>query len=500
MRWLSRSILAAVSWLGRARWFAVGLLTVVIVLVGCGSSDLTSSGERPRPLSFSSDLGGAATHGENGANAFNTAAPDLTGEQQQIFDLGRRFFEAEWVLAPEGGDDFVGLGPVFNGVSCASCHVLGGRGQTAVVDGNLEIGITLRLAGPDLDPLTGGPAPDPVYGIQIQDQAVDSVPAEADVSVVYETITREYGDGELYELVRPVFSVDNLAFGPLAEGVVVSPRMAPPVMGMGLLEAIPAADIIAAADPDDADGDGISGRPNMIIEDMSGNEMLGRFSWKASVATVQQQVAVAFHTDIGVTTYFHLAQNCTAAQAECQVVATEGRPELTDGLLGSVTFFNRTLGVPAMRDTDDEQVIRGAELFDSMGCASCHTPSHTTGQTEVGVLTAQEIFPYTDLLLHDMGIDLADGRAEFDAGPAEWRTPPLWGLGLTGEVLDNAPAEHGIEPVDNQGRFNLLHDGRARTIAEAILWHGGEAEGAKEAFRLAPAEDRAALIRFLESL
>ncbi len=494
VEWLGRSILISVSWLARARWFAVGLLTVVIVLVGCGDSELTTSSETPRPL-FGSDLGGAATHGADGADALNTAAPDLTGEQQQLFDLGRRFFEAEWVLIPEAGDDAVGLGPVFNAVSCASCHVLGGRSHTAVADGELEIGITLRLATEDLDPVTGGPIGDPVYGMQLQDQAVDGVPAEGVGVVNYELVTGEYGDGEPFELQRPVFEVNDLAFGPLADGVSVSARTAPPVIGMGLLEAIPEADILALADPDDDDGDGISGRPNLIVDEMSGNTLLGRFSWKASVSTVQQQVAVAFHTDIGVTTYFHLAENCTDPQTECQALATRGRPELSDGLLGSVTFFNRALGVPAMRDADDPDVIRGAELFDSMGCASCHTPSQRTGQTEVGVLTSQEIFPYTDLLLHDMGPDLADGRTEFEAGPSEWRTPPLWGLGVTADVLD---ADDG--GPDNEGRFNLLHDGRARTIPEAILWHGGEAEPAREAFRTAPADDRAALMRFLESL
>lgn len=493
LRWIWRSILAVVSWLGRARWFAVGLLAVVVMLVGCGSSDLTGGSETPRPL-FGAELGGASTHGASGADAFNTAAPGLTDEQDQLFDLGRRFFEAEWVLTPTSSDDAIGLGPVFNGVSCASCHVLGGRGNTAPASGDLQVGITLRLAGAGLDPATGGPEPDPVYGSQIQDQSVDGVPAEASVDVAYEIVAGTYGDGEPFELSRPVFELTDLAFGPLADDVVVSGRLAPPVFGIGLLEAIPAADILEAADPDDADGDGISGRPNLIVDAMSGNEMLGRFSWKASVATVQQQVAVAFHTDIGVTTYFHLAENCTANQTDCQVLASSGRPELSDGLLGSVTFFNRTLGVPAMRDAEDDEVVRGAQLFESMGCASCHTPAQRTGQTEVGVLTTQEIFPYTDLLLHDMGPDLADGRTEFEAGPSEWRTPPLWGLGRTAGVLD------AVNGSENGGRFNLLHDGRARTIPEAILWHGGEAEASREAFRTAPVEDRSALVRFLTAL
>ncbi len=469
-------------------WSLIGL---ALVVAGCSAESLTTSDEIPRPL-FSERQGGDATHQVADLNAFSTSAPDLTDQQMQFFDLGEEFFEKEWVAMPASTADAVGLGPVFNGVSCADCHVLAGRGAPPDPTSNhLRLGLTLRLSQPDQISPTGSPVPDPVYGLQLQDRSIDGVPAEGAVGVEFEVVNGAYADGTTYELQRPTYVASDLAFGPLAEGTVVSPRVAPPVFGMGLLEAIPESDVVAGADPDDDDGDGISGRPNMIVDSMSGNTLLGRFSWKASVASVQLQVADAFHTDIGVTTYFHIDDNCSSEQVECLRASSGPRPELNDGLLGSVTFFNRTLGVPAMRDADDPQVAQGADLFESFGCASCHTPSHVTGQTDVGVLTGQTIFPYTDLLLHDMGPELADGRTEFEASGSEWRTPPLWGLGLTGTTVING------EPT---GEKFLLHDGRARTIEEAILWHGGEAEASREKFRLADESERELLLLFLRAL
>ncbi len=213
--------------------------------------------------------------------------------------------------------------------------------------------------------------------------------------------------------------------------------------------------------------------------------MIGRFGWKANVATVEQQVASAFHGDIGITSSLHPEENCPAGQAECAAAITGGSPELPDDRLASVTFYGRTLSVPAMRDVESEDVQDGARLFDELGCTACHTPTLTTGASDIAALSDQEIHPYTDLLLHDMGPGLADGRPDFTATGSEWRTPPLWGLGIVDDV--------------NGVRF-LLHDGRAETLAEAILWHGGEAAAAAEAFRTAPEDDRNRLIAFLEAL
>ena len=266
---------------------------------------------------------------------------------------------------------------------------------------------------------------------------------------------------------------------------MISPRLAPQVIGVGLLEAVPADDLLAAADPDDTDGDGISGRPNMVWDTRAESHVVGRFGWKANVPTVEQQVAGAFHGDIGITSSLHPDENCPGEQSLCAAAIDGGSPELTDDRLADVTFYGRTLAVPAMRDVEDESVQDGARLFDELGCTACHTPTLTTGETDVAVLSNQEIHPYTDLLLHDMGAGLADGRPDFAATGSEWRTPPLWGLGVVDDV--------------NGQRF-LLHDGRAATFAEAILWHGGEGATAAEAFRTAPAEDRERLVSFLEAL
>jgi CxxC motif-containing protein (DUF1111 family) len=286
----------------------------------------------------------------------------------------------------------------------------------------------------------------------------------------------------------PTYSIEGEAFGPLAENLLISPRLAPQVIGMGLLEAVPEVDIVGAADPDDADGDGISGRPNRVWNPRTEQIELGRFGWKANVPSVETQVAGAFHGDIGITSDLHPEQDCTNVQTACQAAVDGGEPEITDDRLAAVTFYSRTLSVPAMRDTDTDDVDDGAEAFEQLGCTSCHTPTlHTGDATTVDVVTLadQTIHPYTDLLLHDMGLGLADGRPDFEATGSEWRTPPLWGLGLIAEV--------------NGERF-LMHDGRARTLEEAILWHGGEGAQAKEAFRVASAETRRKLLVFLEAL
>lgn len=301
----------------------------------------------------------------------------------------------------------------------------------------------------------------------------------------YEIIAGTYGDGIEYELRMPVFEITELAFGPLHPEIRTSPRLAPQVIGMGLLEAIPADEIMAAADPDDADSDGISGRANIVWDARLEIPVLGRFGWKANVATVEQQAAGAFHGDIGITSSLHPEENCPEGQNACVEAITGGSPEIAENLLGMVTIYMRTLAVPAMRGADTDEVRAGAQLFEEFGCASCHTVTHVTGQTDIAALSEQTIHPYTDLLLHDMGEGLADGREDFAASGREWRTPPLWGIGLIDEI--------------NGERF-LLHDGRARTLEEAILWHGGEGEASKEEFRLADAEQRAALIAFLEAL
>jgi CxxC motif-containing protein (DUF1111 family) len=283
----------------------------------------------------------------------------------------------------------------------------------------------------------------------------------------------------------PTYTVTEPAFGPLPDDVQLSPRVAPAVFGVGLLEAVPVADILATADPDDTDGDGISGRPNWVADVASGGTSLGRFGWKANVPTVEQQNAGAFHGDLGITSALFPDENCPPEQAACGSALSGGVPELDAAKLERVTFYTRTLAVPARRDVGQPATTEGEELFSSLGCASCHLPELRTGDSAIAALSDQVIHPYTDLLLHDMGPGLADGRPDGEASGSEWRTAPLWGIGL-------------VDTVNGHTRF--LHDGRARDLSEAVLWHGGEAAASADAFRALPARARDTLIAFLESL
>ena len=426
-------------------------------------------------------LGGETTRTDITRNAFSLPAPSLSNTERRTFEVGDSFFTQNWVSAPASTEGRDGLGPTFNAFACSSCHLHDGRGAPPDEPDNL--GLLLRLSIPGAGPLEG-PRPHPNYGGQLQVRSLPGVPAEGRMELSYEYIEGAYGDGEPFELRRPHYSIAEPAFGPLGDDLLMSPRLAPQIVGMGLLEAVPAAVIRSAADPGDSDGDGISGRANEVTG-TDGEITLGRFGWKAGRATVEQQVAAAFAGDIGITSPLFPTENCPEVQTACRDAPDGGTPELTPSRLASVTLYARTLAVPALRDPDDEQVRRGFAQFEAFGCASCHLPTLETGPSDIEALAYQVIHPYTDLLVHDMGPGLADGRPEFGADGREWRTPPLWGLGL-------------IEAVN--GRRFLLHDGRARTPAEAILWHGGEAEAAMEAFRDASAEERAALRRFLESL
>jgi CxxC motif-containing protein (DUF1111 family) len=334
--------------------------------------------------------------------------------------------------------------------------------------------------------------PDPVYGGQLQDFATPGHAAEYRLGVVYEDFEVPLSEGETASLRKPTYTAENLGYGPLAEGTLLSPRVAPQMIGLGLLEAIPARDILANADPEDADGDGISGRAQIVWSFEHGRPMLGRFGWKAGAPTIREQTASAFAGDIGISTPIFPDPwgECTEAEAACRAAPhgdgdSRGTEIDAEGL-DLVTFYSRNLGVPARRDVDDQQVLHGKRLFHEAGCAACHTPKHVTarldGQPEQSF---QLIWPYTDLLLHDMGEGLADHRPEGRADGQEWRTAPLWGIGLTGQV---------------SGHTQFLHDGRVRSLLEAVLWHGGEAEPARDRVVAMPKADRDALIRFLESL
>ncbi len=457
----------------------------VALLAGLVAVWAAACGSDSAELAFDARLGGETTREDASRNSFGLPAPKLTNEQRRLFERGDSFFTQNWVTAPASTDARDGLGPTFNAQACSSCHIRDGRGAPPDVTGQTaRLGLLLRLSIEGADPSTGAPLAHPAYGSQLQDRSVLGVSPEGRIGLSYETVLGAYGDGTPYELRAPSYEIADPTFGPL-DDVMIGPRLAPQIIGMGLLEGIPDEAILAAADPQDADGDGISGRPNMVWDARAGGAALGRFGWKANVATVEQQTAGAFHGDIGITSALHPDQNCPPVQSECLQAPDGGNPELPDSRLATVTLYARTLSVPAMRGADTADVLAGFKLFSDIGCASCHTPTHQTGDSDIAALSGQVIHPFTDLLLHDMGEGLADGRPDFDADGDEWRTPPLWGLGLIDDV--------------NGHRF-LLHDGRARTISEAILWHGGEAEASKEEFRNLEADDRRQLLAFLEAL
>jgi CxxC motif-containing protein (DUF1111 family) len=256
-----------------------------------------------------------------------------------------------------------------------------------------------------------------------------------------------------------------------------SVRVAPQLVGLGLLEAVSENTITAMADPDDADQDGISGRLSVTLDPQTGQQRLGRFNYKSGKARLSHQVAGALNNDMGVTTsIFPILDGDTSGATT----------ELSDTDLDNLTRYIALLGVSARRDLTNSQALQGEQLFASASCVKCHTPTLTTSPFHpLAELRNQTIHPYTDLLLHDMGPGLADNMGEGNATGSEWRTSPLWSIGLTSDVSGGAA---------------YLHDGRARSLEEAILWHDGEAAAAREAFRNMSAADRAALIKFLKSL
>ena len=431
---------------------------------------------------FAEALGGDTTAYTAGSNAFELSARNLTNEQRRTFEIGDSFFTQNWVAAPSSTTARDGLGPTFNAQSCSSCHAHDGRASPPSGVDDPVRGLLLRLSARGSD----GPTADPTYGGQLQDRAIIGVEVEGHIGIEYEEVPGVYPDGATYSLRKPTYSILDPAFGPVDPDVMISPRIAPAVMGMGLLEAIPEDRIRELSDPDDSDGDGISGRPNEVW-DIRRNELaLGRFGWKSNEPTVEQQAAGAFRGDIGITSTLFPDENCTAAQTACATAINGGSPEVPDERLGKVAFYVQTLAVPAMRDVDDPQVEKGARLFVKANCSACHTPRHVTGDDHpIEALRNQVIFPYTDLLLHDMGDGLADNRPDGLASGSEWRTPPLWGIGL-------------VETVNGHTMF--LHDGRARNLEEAILWHGGEARQSRDRFMGMSKSDRDALLKFLRSL
>ena len=438
---------------------------------------------------------------------YSQMGPAILGENSQNFVQGRRMFhinyttgnhiEANNALQPDEVAVHANLaGPLYNQLDCEGCHSHNNRG-VAPAAGMPFDSVVVKISGMGKD-ANGGPTADPNYGKQLQNHAVSGT-AEGSASFTFATVTRMFSDGTSYTLSKPTTTFSGMTAGPPAN---YSVRLARPLMGMGLLEAIPEADILAHADPTDCNGDGIKGVPNLVFDPEDGTMKVGRFGWKASKASVRMQAAEALMLDIGVTTSVFPKHDCGSAQAGC-TAADKATPELSDDDLLKLTTYMRTLGVPARRDLANAQVVRGEAIFSSIGCNNCHQPNQHTGTTHPFLeLQNQTIHPYSDLLLHDMGPDLADNntQGEYVATSTMWRTPPLWTIGLCDEVSAGFQMDQTLNPAPNNGPCHYLHDGRAATLLEAVLWHGGEAEGVKNRVTMLSAADRTALVAFLKSL
>jgi len=452
-----------------------------------------------KPERFEANQAGAATvRPRDTSSAFSTPSANISFERELDFKLGNGLFKKLWVSSPSSTLASDGLGPLYNARSCQRCHLKDGRGHPPEGPGDTGVSMLTRVSIP------GGEAaaeiedylatqPEPVYGGQIQDFSIAGHAAEARLSITYTEQPIALSGGEQASLRHPDYSLTDLGYGPLHPETMISPRVAPQMIGLGLLEAIPAADILALADPEDADGDGITGRAQIVMSRAYNSPMLGRFGLKAGQPSVWEQSSAAFLGDIGISSplFPEGAGECTEAQMACRS-APDGNTdrhnnaEIGEEGMALVTYYSANLGVPARRDVDDPQVLRGKQVFYETGCTACHTPKFVTHRLDnQPEQSFQLIWPYTDMLLHDMGEGLADHRPEARATGREWRTPPLWGIGLTETV---------------SGHTYFLHDGRARSLLEAVLWHGGEAEAQQQRVIDMPPEDRAALIRFLESL
>ena len=414
--------------------------------------------------------------------AFSKPIDGLTNEEIDIFTLGKSFFRIPWVTAPSITTARDGLGPLFNANTCVHCHPHNGAGVALKKDGSMSRSLLLRLShrsSKNAELLKkNGFEPDSKYGAQLSRNGDRITPAEGQSIVTYTPIKGAYPDGTPYELQNPSYTIINLGYGAMDKETVVAPRIGSALIGLGLLGRISEKDILANQDIEDKNGDGISGKANYAYDPETNSTKIGRFTWKASATSVKHQSAGAAHNDMGLSNPLFPLHNCTEVQKECLKSASlsTGELDLPAFRLNGIAYYLENLAVPKPREP--KKHLKGAKLFTSLNCTACHTPSHTTSD---GV----KFSPYSDLLLHDMGEGLADGRSEFLANGKEWRTAPMWGMGLYKKV---------------SGEANFLHDGRARSIEEAILWHGGEAKKTKEAFMALNKKERDEVIGFLNSI
>jgi len=414
--------------------------------------------------------------------------PGLKRDELAFFNRGKKALAATWVVFPLLGGDW-GLGPTFIADACTGCHIRGGRGVVNPVSENLLIHQLVRLSVPG-STATGAPNPHPAYAGQLQVKGAqfgvetNVVPAEGLAYLDWQEQPYEFPDGSSVMLREPTLRIEGLNFGPLGAETMTSVRNTQALVGLGFLEAVPESTLRELALKQKETG--LNGRLNVVWDDINNQSAIGRFGWKANEPNIAQQIAGAFRGDLGVTSPIYKTENCPDIQSMCKQMPPGNNPELIQSDWDAISFFVRASSVPARRNAQKPTVLRGEELFDAIGCAGCHTPTLKTGEyPPLPLLSDRVIHPYTDLLLHDMGEQLSDGRPDFEAGPRDWRTPPLWGIGLSSRV---------------NGSTHLLHDGRARSVLEAILWHGGEAQPSTEKFSQLSKQNRRDLVSFVESL
>ena len=445
------------------------------------------------------------------SESYSKPSSNITASRKGSFFIGNAFFRQPWVVAPASTDSRDGLGALFNVAACQSCHIKDGRGHAPMSSEDDADSLLIRLAMPattdeqrqKLKNSLIEKVVHPIYGGQLQDRGIQGVPAEARIAVQWSDKPVTFADGHVETLRAPTFNLTKPGYGAFDDEMMVSPRVALPMIGLGLLEQIPDEAIKKQAIKVNSD---ISGKFNMVMDPQTGKVALGRFGWKAGQTKLITQNQSAFNEDMGLTSNIRPHESCMPTQTACMNATTgadeqgNGKPpvEVNDEVAKFVEFYTRNLAVPHRRNAEDKLVLAGKKRFYDMGCQSCHTPRYQLPKTDDDHLEqhGQVIYPYTDLLLHDMGNDLADRtiagklpskdlQVEFLANSYEWRTPALWGIGLA-------------QTVDPQATF--LHDGRARTLMEAVLWHGGEAEKQKQKVLKLDKQGRSELNAFLKSL
>ncbi len=426
--------------------------------------------------------GGDASVNNSSQEAFGFFAKKLTDNEQSDFGIGNSFFRQSWVSSPASTTARDGLGPFFNANNCSSCHFKDGRGRPPAVDGQTGRGLLLRLSLAGNQP-NGSSFSDPIYGNQLQDNAILGQIIKGRYNITYQDIVENFSDGKIVVLKKPIYQINNLGYGALANGILISPRIANQIIGLGLLEAVSESTILGFATSNTSNG--VSGKANYVYDIESNSQKLGRFGWKANQSSLRQQVAGAFAGDMGITSSIFPNENVPFG-VDASLIPNGGNPEISNSNFDKVVLYSSALAVPVRRNFDNQNVLKGKQIFNEIQCTSCHIPKMQTGNSHpIQALRNQTIRPFTDLLLHDMGNELSDNAQDFLANGNEWRTPPLWGIGL-------------IKTVNNHTK--LMHDGRANNVEEAILWHGGEGLFSKNKYKQLPLEKRNQLLDFINSL